>query len=117
MHLHSDSLALRAPPFSLLVVDVPLEFLHGDFGGLAGHGPSFDDRIALNQPTGRRATTSPGSGKPHDKLPQSHDGTIYEVRIIGDPKVYKVNHAKMMEWANRQGSHGQGNNRQGSKHR
>ncbi len=41
LHLHSDPLALRAPPFSLLVVDVALEFLHGDFAGLAGHGPLF----------------------------------------------------------------------------
>jgi hypothetical protein len=41
---------------------------------------------------------------PSDKLPQVHDGTIYEVQIIGDPKVYRVKHAKMLEWANRQGS-------------
>jgi hypothetical protein len=46
VHLHSDPLALRAPPFSLLVVDVPFEFLHGDFAALAGHGCSlrFGDR-------------------------------------------------------------------------
>ena len=35
--LHSDPLALRAPPFSILVVDVPFEFLHGDFAALARH--------------------------------------------------------------------------------
>jgi hypothetical protein len=41
VHLHSDPLALRAPPFSILVVDVPFEFLHGDFAALAGHALLF----------------------------------------------------------------------------
>ena len=36
-----------------------------------------------------------------DNLPQVDDCTIYEVQIVGDPKVYRVNHRKMMEWANR----------------
>ena len=53
--LHADPLALRAPPFSLLVVDVPFEFPHGDFAALAGHGALlvFDDRTAL-MPDGRQ---------------------------------------------------------------
>jgi hypothetical protein len=45
--LHSDPLALRAPPFSLPVVDVPFEFPHGDFTVLAGHDVPFVSMIAL----------------------------------------------------------------------
>jgi hypothetical protein len=45
--LHSDPLALRAAPFSLLVIDVPLELLHGDFAALAGHDVLFVSMIAL----------------------------------------------------------------------
>jgi hypothetical protein len=37
LFLHPDSLALRASPFPLLVIDVPFEFLHRDFATLAGH--------------------------------------------------------------------------------
>jgi hypothetical protein len=35
--LHPNSAALGTLPFSLLVVNVALEFFHGDFAGLAGH--------------------------------------------------------------------------------
>jgi len=54
VHLHLDPLALRAPPFSLLVVDVPFEFLHGDFALLAGHDALFVSMIALPY-VGRKA--------------------------------------------------------------
>jgi hypothetical protein len=47
VHLHSDPLALRTPPFSLLVVDVSFEFLHGDFAAFAGHDIPFVSMIAL----------------------------------------------------------------------
>jgi hypothetical protein len=47
VRLHSDPLALRAPPFSLLVVDVPFEFFHGDFTAFAGHDTLFVSMIAL----------------------------------------------------------------------
>jgi hypothetical protein len=36
--LYADSIALRALPLSLLVVDVPFQFLHRNFAALAGHG-------------------------------------------------------------------------------
>jgi hypothetical protein len=35
--LHPNSAALGTLPFSLLVVNVALEFFHGNFAGLAGH--------------------------------------------------------------------------------
>jgi hypothetical protein len=48
-HLHSDPVALRTLPFSLLVIDVPLEFFHGDFAALAGHDVLFVTMIALHR--------------------------------------------------------------------
>ena len=55
MPLHSDPLALRAAPFSLLVIDVPFDFLHGDFAALAGHDALFVSMIALEPNVGREA--------------------------------------------------------------
>jgi hypothetical protein len=45
--LHPDPAALAALPFSSLVVNVPLEFSHRNFAGLAGHVNTFVSRIAL----------------------------------------------------------------------
>ena len=41
---------------------------------------------------------------PTDNLPQSNDSTVYEVKIVGENQVFRVNHRKMMEWANREAS-------------
>jgi hypothetical protein len=45
--LHPNPAALAAPPFSSLVVNVPFEFLHRNFAGLASHFNPFVSRIAL----------------------------------------------------------------------
>jgi hypothetical protein len=52
--LHPDLPALAAFPFSLLVVDVPLKFLHRNFAGLAGHVNAFilNDPLATSQTVG-----------------------------------------------------------------
>jgi hypothetical protein len=39
---------------------------------------------------------------PTERLPQSNDATVYEVKIVGEQTVYRVNHRRMMEWANRE---------------
>ena len=39
--LHPDPAALAALPFPSLVVNVPLEFLHRNFAGVAGHVNPF----------------------------------------------------------------------------
>ena len=38
---------------------------------------------------------------PAEKLPGVNDGTIYEVQPVGESVVYRVEHRKMLEWANR----------------
>ncbi len=44
--LHPDPAALAALPFPSLVVNMPLEFLHRNFAGVAGHVNPFASRIA-----------------------------------------------------------------------
>jgi len=39
---------------------------------------------------------------PSDNLPQSNDSMVYEVKIVGEDRVYQVNHRRMLEWANRE---------------
>jgi hypothetical protein len=34
-------------------------------------------------------------------VPSVTDGTIYEVQPVGESVVYRVEHRKMLEWANR----------------
>jgi hypothetical protein len=37
---------------------------------------------------------------PAERLPRVADGTIYEVQPMGDNTVYRVDHRRMLEWAN-----------------
>ena len=65
VRLHSDSLALRAAPFTFLVVDVPFKFFHGDFAALAGHNVPLVRRshcliwMGTNYLNLRRSATKP----------------------------------------------------------
>ena len=38
---------------------------------------------------------------PAEQLPRVADGTIYEVQVIGESIVYRIEHRRMLEWANR----------------
>jgi hypothetical protein len=38
---------------------------------------------------------------PADRLPKVGDGTVYEVQPVGESVVYRVEHRRMLEWANR----------------
>lgn len=33
-------------------------------------------------------------------LPRPGPGTVYEVQVVGEPRVYQVSHEAMMRWAN-----------------
>jgi hypothetical protein len=35
-------------------------------------------------------------------IPRLPDDIVYEVRVVGEQRVYRVRHRRMMEWANEQ---------------
>jgi hypothetical protein len=41
-------------------------------------------------------------GTPALGIPRLPNDIIYEVRVVGEQRVYRVRHRRMMEWANEQ---------------
>lgn len=41
-------------------------------------------------------------GEPGSNLPRPNNNTEYQVQIVGEDRIYRVSHRKMMEWANRE---------------